>query len=58
MGPMAEALTLETSVQFVRGVGPHRAALLDRLGLRTVQDLLYFLPRDVLDLTSVADVRD
>ena len=46
-------LTLQTAVQYVRGVGPHRAELLDRLGLRTVEDLLFFLPRDVLDLTRV-----
>jgi ATP-dependent DNA helicase RecG len=49
-------LTLQTAVQYVRGVGPHRAELLDRLGLRTIHDLLYFLPRDVLDLTQVARV--
>ncbi len=51
-------LTLQTAVQYVRGVGPHRAELLDRLGLRTVLDLLYFLPRDVLDLTHVSPIRE
>ena len=51
-------LTLQTAVQYVRGVGPHRAELLDRLGLRTVADLLFFLPRDVLDLTRVSPVRE
>ncbi|HEY2253607.1 MAG TPA: ATP-dependent DNA helicase RecG [Planctomycetaceae bacterium] len=51
-------LTLQTAVQYVRGVGPHRAELLDRLGLRTVQDLLNFLPRDVLDLTRVSPIRE
>ncbi|MBS0262354.1 MAG: ATP-dependent DNA helicase RecG [Planctomycetes bacterium] len=51
-------LTLQTSVQFVRGVGPNRAALLERLGLQTVQDLLYFLPRDVLDLTQVTPLSE
>lgn len=51
-------LTLQTAVQFVRGVGPHRAELLERLELRTVQDLLNFLPRDVLDLTRVSPIRE
>jgi ATP-dependent DNA helicase RecG len=51
-------LTLQTSIQYVRGVGPYRAELLDRLGLRTIQELLYFLPRDVLDLTQVTRVAD
>jgi ATP-dependent DNA helicase RecG len=51
-------LNFQTAVQYVRGVGPQRAALLERLGLRTVQDLLYFIPRDVLDLTQVNSIRD
>lgn len=37
--------TPEASVQFLRGVGPARAALLGRLGIETVGDLLLHLPR-------------
>jgi ATP-dependent DNA helicase RecG len=44
---------LQNSVQFVQGVGPQRAELLERLQLRTVDELLCHLPRDVLDLTDV-----
>jgi ATP-dependent DNA helicase RecG len=44
---------LKASVQFVRGVGPERARLLANLGIVTVEDLLWNLPRDVLDLTNV-----
>lgn len=47
---------LQTPVQFVRGVGPARAELLARLNLHTVQDLLFNLPRDVLDLSHVVPV--
>lgn len=47
---------LQTSVQFVRGVGPARAEQLARLNLLTVEDLLFNLPRDVLDLTRVIPV--
>lgn len=46
---------LLTPVQFVRGVGPARAALLAKLELFTVQDLLFYVPRDVLDLSDVRD---
>jgi ATP-dependent DNA helicase RecG len=35
---------LQTSLRFLKGVGPKRAAQLERLGLRTVEDLLYHLP--------------
>lgn len=36
---------LDGSIQFLRGVGPRRAALLERLGVRTVGDLLRHYPR-------------
>jgi ATP-dependent DNA helicase RecG len=45
--------TLNTSVQFLKGVGPARADLLAKLGLRTVGDLLFHLPRSFDDLTNV-----
>ncbi len=37
---------LQKPVQFIRGVGPQRAELLDKLGLHTVVDVLFFFPRD------------
>ncbi len=49
---------LQTPVQFVPGVGPGRAKLLEKLRLRTAEDLLWYLPRDALDLTEVTAVRD
>jgi len=51
-------LNLESDVQFLKGVGPDRAALLQRLGIETVGDLLWYLPRDVLDFTDVRLPRD
>ncbi len=49
---------LLTSLQFVTGVGPKRAELLAKLELRTVQDLLWYLPRDYLDLTDVRSIKE
>jgi len=48
---------LQTPVQFVKGVGPQRAELYAKLGIETVEDLLWDLPRDVLDLTDVRSTR-
>ena len=46
------AQLLATPVQFLKGVGPARAELLDRLGLHTVRDVLFFFPRDYQELSE------
>ena len=43
---------LATPVEFVRGVGPQRAALLAKLDVRTARDLVFLFPRDYQDLTD------
>ncbi len=37
--------SLESPIQFLKGVGPRRAVLFERLGVRTVEDLLHHYPR-------------
>ena len=49
-------LELATPVQFLRGVGPRRAEAFARLGVRTVEDLLYHTPHRYLDATSVTPI--
>lgn len=49
---------LREPVQFLKGCGPERAALLSRLELDTVEDVLWYLPRDVLDLSDVSEVQN
>ncbi len=49
---------LETPVQFLNGVGSERAELLQKIGIQTVEDLLWHLPRSVLDLTDVRPVSE
>ncbi|HVA50898.1 MAG TPA: ATP-dependent DNA helicase RecG [Pirellulales bacterium] len=49
---------LATPVQFLKGVGPQRAELLERLGLRTARDVVFFFPRDYQDLTQLDRVAD
>jgi ATP-dependent DNA helicase RecG len=43
---------LTTPVEFIRGVGAGRAALLERLGIRTASHLLFNFPRDYQDLSD------
>jgi ATP-dependent DNA helicase RecG len=40
---------LQNNVQYLKGVGPRRAEMLARLGILTVEDLLYYFPRDYQD---------
>ncbi len=47
---------LATPVQFLKGVGPDRAELLNRLGLFTARDVLFFFPRDYEDLTNESGI--
>jgi ATP-dependent DNA helicase RecG len=50
---------LQESAQFAKGVGPARFALLQKLGLTTVGDLLFNFPRtyeDVSDCRAIADL--
>ncbi len=53
--PIAE-IGLGTSVQYVKGVGPKRFKLLERCGILTLEDLLYYSPlryEDRCDVTPI-----
>lgn len=49
-------LRLDTSVQYLKGVGPHRAENFARLGIHTVEDLVYHIPHRYLDATTVTPI--
>jgi ATP-dependent DNA helicase RecG len=49
-------LRLDTSVQYLKGVGPRRAEVFARLGITTVEDLLYHIPHRYLDATTVTPI--
>ena len=51
-------MDLETKVQFIKGVGPKMAIGLNRLGIKTVQDLLFYFPRTYNDYTQITKIRD
>ena len=52
----ADKLTIDSPVQFLKTVGPARAAALRRLGVETAGDLMRHLPRTHLDRTRVEPI--
>ena len=44
--------SLEIKVQYLKGVGPKKAKLFNRLGIGTLEDLLYYFPRRYEDRTQ------
>ncbi|MEX1051213.1 MAG: ATP-dependent DNA helicase RecG, partial [Gemmatimonadales bacterium] len=49
-------LTRETPVQFLKGVGPRRAEQFARLGINSIEDLLYHTPHRYLDASTVTPI--
>lgn len=48
--------SLEQSVQYLKGVGPRRAEAFAALGVRTVRDLLFHVPRRYEDASTVTPI--
>ena len=44
-------MELQTDIRYLKGVGERRAALYAKLGVQTMEDLLYHIPRNYIDLS-------
>ncbi len=51
-------LKLDSPVQYIKGVGPKRAAYFKRLNIESVRDLLFFVPHRYLDYSSILKIKD
>lgn len=49
---------LERAIRYLKGVGPKRSEALRRLGIETVEDLLYFFPRTFQDRSFFVPMKD
>ncbi|MBU0686357.1 MAG: ATP-dependent DNA helicase RecG [Candidatus Margulisbacteria bacterium] len=47
---------LKTPVRYIKGAGPKISKLFERMGVSTVEDLLYFLPRSYEDRSLIAPI--
>lgn len=48
----------DTKIQYLKGVGPKMAAKLNKLGIETVQDLIFYYPRTYRDFTHISKIAD
>jgi ATP-dependent DNA helicase RecG len=51
-------INLNKEVQFIKGVGPNRVALLKKLGIETLGDLISFFPREHEDRSKPKNIAD
>lgn len=49
---------LDDEVRYVKGIGPKRASLLSKLGIHTVKDLLFHVPREYEDRRNPTQIRE
>ena len=51
-------MELSTSVQYIKGVGPQLAKVLERKGIKTIEDLLQTYPRSYRDYRAYQSIKD
>ncbi|MBI4535439.1 MAG: hypothetical protein HY708_04115, partial [Ignavibacteriae bacterium] len=49
---------LAAPIQYLKGFGPARATALEKQGVKTVRDLLFYVPRRYLDRSSIVTVEE
>jgi ATP-dependent DNA helicase RecG len=47
---------LSKEIQYIKGVGPARAAVLNRLDIKTVRDIIYYFPRAWVDRSDIKPI--
>ncbi len=50
--------SLEKSIQYIRGVGPKKASRLKKLNISTLEDMIYFIPREYEDKSKFKTLRE
>jgi ATP-dependent DNA helicase RecG len=49
---------LSSPVQFISGIGPKRSAVLEKYGVHTIRDLLFYIPRRYLDRSAIVRISE
>jgi ATP-dependent DNA helicase RecG len=51
-------LSLNSPVQYIKGIGPKRSLYFKRIGVETVNDLLFLVPRRYIDYSNVVKINN
>ncbi|MDP3791286.1 MAG: ATP-dependent DNA helicase RecG [Candidatus Omnitrophota bacterium] len=49
---------IKTPVRYIKGVGPKKSEILSKIGINTIEDILYYLPRRYEDRSSIIPIKD
>ena len=49
-------MELHDSISSIKGIGPKKAEALSKLNIKTLEDLIYFFPRDYEDRRCVKNI--
>lgn len=52
----SKKLTLQSPIQYLKGIGPAKGKALASLGIKTVEDFLYHIPRRYLDRSTLTSI--
>lgn len=55
---MENKIALDTSIQFLKGVGPVKAEIFNKIGIHTVDDLIKYYPRVYEDRTQLRKIAE
>ncbi|MDI6785525.1 MAG: ATP-dependent DNA helicase RecG [bacterium] len=53
---MTKSQSLDIPIQYLKGIGPKKAKVFSKLGLKTIEDLLYYFPRTYQDRTQIKPI--
>lgn len=51
-------LKLTSPIQYIKGIGPKRALYFKKLGVETVKELLFIVPRRYIDYSTILKIKD
>lgn len=51
-------MNIQSSIQYVKGVGPHKVELFQQVGIQTVEDIFYYFPLRYEDRSHLKKIKD